>query len=130
MELKLDFNEWSSFQQKTNNGEYQMANMLWSTDYDDPMSMMGLFTTGNMSIPTFWSNEEFDSLIEQASTEMDEQKRVDLYYQAEKILFEEGCVICPLVNDQWHKFNYTYVKGLSKFYTSTSGLKNVYISGR
>ncbi|MDO5337966.1 MAG: peptide ABC transporter substrate-binding protein [Eubacteriales bacterium] len=130
VELKLDFNEWSSFQQKTNNGEYQMANMLWSTDYDDPMSMMGLFTTGNMSIPTFWSNEEFDSLIEQASTEMDEQKRVDLYYQAEKILFEEGCVICPLVNDQWHKFNYTYVKGLSKFYTSTSGLKNVYISGR
>lgn len=129
--IELNFNEWSTFQQKTNSGDYQMGNMLWSTDYDDPMSMISLFTTANSgNIPTNWSNEKFDSLIEQASREMDENKRVELYSQAEQVLFEEGCNICPLINDQKHSFNYSYVKNLNKLETTTSGLKYVYIEGR
>lgn len=129
--IELDFNEWSTFQQKTNSGEYQMANMTWSTDYDDPMSMISLFTTENSSnIPTGWSNEEFDALIDQAGKEMDEAKRVDLYSQAEQILFNEGCNICPLVNEMQHIFRYSYVKNVDEKFTSTSGLKYVYIEGR
>ena len=90
--IELDFNEWSTFQQKTNSGDFQMANMVWTTDYDDPMSMISLFTTENSgNIPTNWSNATFDDLIAQASREMDESKRVDLYAQAETVLFEEGC---------------------------------------
>lgn len=129
--IELDFNEWSAFQQKTNSGEYQMGNMIWGTDYDDPMSMISLFTTENSSnIPTGWSNEDFDSLIAQAGKEMDEAKRVELYHQAEEILFNEGCNICPLVNEMEHSFHYNYVKNLNKKFTSTSGLKYVYIEGR
>lgn len=129
--IELDFNEWPAFQQKTNNGEYQMANMTWSTDYDDPMSMISLFTTANSSnIPTGWSNEAFDALIDQAGKEMDEAARVELYRQAEEILFTEGYNICPLVNEEQHAFNYSYVKNLNKMYTSSSGLKYVYIEGR
>ena len=81
-----------------NNDEQRKQHiMIWGTDYDDPMSMISLFTTENSSnIPTNWSNEEFDSLIAQAGKEMDEAKRVDLYSQAEQILFNEGCNICPL----------------------------------
>lgn len=129
--IELNFNEWSTFQQKTNSGDYQMGNMLWSTDYDDPMSMISLFTTENSgNIPTRWSNEKFDDLIEQASREMDENKRVELYSQAEQVLFEEGCNICPLINDQKHIFYYSYVKNLNKLETTTSGLKYVSIEGR
>lgn len=126
--IELDFNEWSTFQQKTNGGEYQMANMVWTTDYDDPMSMISLFTTENAgNIPTNWSNEKFDELIAQASREMDETKRVELYGQAEQVLFEEGCNICPLVNERKISFHYDYVKNLNERETSTSGLKYVYI---
>lgn len=129
--IELNFNEWSTFQQKTNSGDYQMGNMLWSTDYDDPMSMISLFTTENSgNIPTRWSNEKFDDLIEQASREMDENKRVELYSQAEQVLFEEGCNVCPLINDQKHIFYYSYVKNLNKLETTTSGLKYVSIEGR
>ena len=126
--IELDFNEWSTFQQKTNGGEYQMANMVWTTDYDDPMSMISLFTTENAgNIPTNWSNEKFDELIAQASREMDETKRVEIYGQAEQVLFEEGCNICPLVNERKISFHYDYVKNLNERETSTSGLKYVYI---
>ncbi len=129
--IELDFNEWSTFQQKTNNGEFQMANMVWTTDYDDPMSMISLFTTENSgNIPTGWSNEKFDDLIAQASREMDENKRVDLYAQAETVLFEEGCNICPLVNERKIVFNYDYVKNLNQRETTTTGLKYVYIEGK
>ncbi len=129
--IELDFNEWSTFQQKTNNGEFQMANMVWTTDYDDPMSMISLFTTENAgNIPTGWSNEKFDDLIAQASREMDEDKRVDLYAQAETVLFEEGCNICPLVNERKIVFNYDYVKNLNQRETTTTGLKYVYIEGK
>lgn len=129
--IELNFNEWSAFQQKTNSGDYQMANMLWSTDYDDPMSMISLFTTENSgNIPTGWSNEKFDNLIAKASREMDEDKRVELYSEAEHVLFEEGCNICPLINDQKHTFYYDYVKNLNKLSTTTSGLKYVYTEGR
>ena len=105
-----------------------MANMVWTTDYDDPMSMISLFTTENAgNIPTNWSNEKFDELIAQASREMDETKRVELYGQAEQVLFEEGCNICPLVNERKISFHYDYVKNLNERETSTSGLKYVYI---
>jgi len=61
---------------------------------------------------------------------MDEKTRVDLYHQAEEVLFNEGCNICPLVNEMEHSFHYNYVKNLNKKFTSTSGLKYVYIEGR
>lgn len=129
--IELDFNEWSTFQQKTNSGDFQMANMVWTTDYDDPMSMISLFTTENSgNIPTNWSNENFDGLIAQASREMDESKRVDLYAQAETVLFEEGCNICPLVNERKIAFHYAYAKNLNERETTTTGFKYVYIEGK
>ncbi|MCI8783853.1 peptide ABC transporter substrate-binding protein [Lachnospiraceae bacterium 48-21] len=129
--IELDFNEWSTFQQKTNSGDFQMANMVWTTDYDDPMSMISLFTTENSgNIPTNWSNATFDDLIAQASREMDESKRVDLYAQAETVLFEEGCNICPLVNERKIAFHYDYAKNLNERETTTTGFKYVYIEGK
>ena len=128
--IELDFNEWGTFQQKTNNGEFQMANMIWSIDYNDPMAMLEVLKTGANSIPTFWENETYDSLVNQAGKEMDEAKRVALYAEAEKVLFDEGCMICPLVNEGAHQFYYGYVKNLNTMPSTTSGLKYIYTSGR
>ena len=35
VKVELDFNEWGTFQSKTNNGEFQIAMMTWSIDYDE-----------------------------------------------------------------------------------------------
>ena len=104
--------------------------MVWGIDYNDPIAMLSLMKSTSKSIPTFWENAEYDALIDQASVEMDEQKRVELYQQAEKILFEKGCALCPVVNESSHSFTYEYVKNTSKLPFTTMGSKKLYISGR
>ena len=82
--IELEQNEWGTFQSKTNSGDYQMGYMSWTIDYNDPISMLEIMKSDAGSIPTFWQNEEYDSLINQASKEMDESARTELYKQAEE----------------------------------------------
>ena len=130
VKVELDFNEWGTFQSKTNNGEFQIAMMTWSIDYDDPMAMMEVFAGGSNMVPVFWQNEQYDSLVAQARKEMDEKTRVDLYKQAENILLADECVISPNVNECTHSYYYQYVKNYNKLASSTSGLKYVDTSAR
>ena len=130
VKVELDFNEWGTFQSKTNNGEFQIAMMTWSIDYDDPMAMMEVFAGGSNMVPVFWQNDQYDSLVAQARKEMDEKTRVDLYKQAENILLADECVISPNVNECTHSYYYQYVKNYNKLASSTSGLKYVDTSAR
>lgn len=128
--VELDFNEWGTFQSKTNNGEFQMGMMTWTIDYDDPMAMLEVFAGGSNMVPVFWQNDEYDSLLAQARTEMDEATRVDLYSQAEKILLADDCVLAPNVNECTHEYYYSYVKNYNTKATTTSGFKYVDTSER
>lgn len=128
--IELDSNEWGTFQSKTNSGDYQMAYMSWTIDYNDPDGMLSLMTSDSNAIPTFWSNEEYDEIMAQASVEMDDAKRLELFQQAEKILFESGGPLAPVVNEGVHGFYYNYVHNLGKTPFNTMGLKKIYISGR
>lgn len=128
--IELDSNEWGTFQSKTNSGDYQMAYMSWTIDYNDPDGMLSLMTSDSSAIPTFWANEEYDELIAQASVEMDDTKRIELFQQAEKILFEAGGPLAPVVNEGVHGFYYNYVHNVAKTPFNTMGLKKIYISGR
>lgn len=127
--IELEQNEWGTFQSKINSGDYQMGYMSWTIDYNDPISMLEIMKSDAGSIPTFWANDEYDSLIEQASKEMDESKRTELYNQAEQILLEE-CPVCPVTNEVYHGFVYSYVKNVATTPFSTMGMKKVYTSGR
>ena len=114
VKVALDFNEWGTFQSKTNNGEFQIAMMTWTIDYDDPMAMMEVFAGGSNMVPVFWQNEQYDSLVA----------------QAENILLADDCVISPNVNECTHSYYYQYVKNYNKLASSTSGLKYVDTSAR
>lgn len=127
--IELEQNEWGTFQSKTNSGDYQMGYMSWTIDYNDPISMLEIMKSDAGSIPTFWQNEEYDSLINQASKEMDESARTELYKQAEEILLEE-CPVCPVTNEVYHGFVYSYVKNVATTPFNTMGMKKVYTSGR
>ena len=129
VKIELEQNEWGTFQSKINSGDYQMGYMSWTIDYNDPISMLEIMKSDAGSIPTFWVNEEYDKLITQASKEMDEAKRTELYKQAEQILLEE-CPVCPVTNEVYHGFVYSYVKNISTSPFNTMGMKKVYTSGR
>jgi len=45
---------------------------------------------------TNWCNERFDELLLQARAELDEEKRREMYFEAQEILYEDGGLSCPM----------------------------------
>ena len=129
VDVVLDFNEWGTFSSKVNTGDYQMGYMQWGIDYNDPYSMLAVMLSDSGNINTGWVNEEYDALVKQASSEMDEAKRVELYRQAEEILFQDG-PLCPVVYLASNTFRYDYIKNSNTMPFTTTGLKYAYVSGR
>ncbi len=127
--VTLDFNEWGTFSNKVNTGDFQMGYMQWGIDYNDPYSMLAVMLSNSGNVNTGWVNEEYDALIQQASTEMDDAKRVELYKQAEQILFEDG-PLCPVVYMAANTFRYDYIKNSNTMPFTSTGLKYAYVSGR
>jgi peptide/nickel transport system substrate-binding protein len=73
------------------NGKYQGVYLSWSLDLDP--DLYSLFHS-SQKYPAgqnfvFYSNKEADRLIEQARTEMDEQKRNELYRQLHAVIAED-----------------------------------------
>jgi peptide/nickel transport system substrate-binding protein len=53
------------------------------------------YQTGGDYNESHWSDPDFDELTQQIDTEMDREKRVDLYKQAQELMIERGPVIVP-----------------------------------
>lgn len=70
-----------------------MNYLIWHADYLDPDNFLyPIFHSkhiDNLGSKSGWRNEHFDSLIENAQYVHDVEKRKQLYYDAEEILFEE-----------------------------------------
>ncbi len=127
--LKINFAEWAIFYENVQNGNYQMAYMSWGAYYNDPYDVLSIFKSELDQVETGWANAEFDRLIDEANVEMDEQKRLENYMAAEKILLEEA-VACPLLTSTVHSFYKNYVYGYSSLGFSTNGYKDMYTVGR
>lgn len=82
-------------------GDFQVGRAGWLLDYSDPSNTLDLLKTGVDQAGTMnwgnnygrYSNEEFDNLMTQASTELDLAARGELLAQAEKIAMDEFAAI-------------------------------------
>lgn len=128
--LEIEFNEWPTFSDKVTKGEYQIGYMSWGQDYNDPMDMLTVGSAKSGSVANNWENPKYEELLVQARKEMDAQKRLDLYAEAEKILIYEDGVFCPIVNEKVNNFRYDYLKNMTSTPFETVGYKYLYTSGR
>lgn len=71
----------------------------WVGDFNDPMTFLDLYTSENPQNHSGYNNPEYDKLIENASIQIDLDKRAVLLAQAEAMLLEDLPIV-PL---------YTYV---------------------
>ncbi len=94
--------------------QYDFYSMGWNGDYNDPMTFLELWTTGNgyAKFMGGYTNPEYDDLVFSAISSQDQQERLDLYAQAEEMLLNDGAVI-PLVYPTKEIFYQSYVSGLS-----------------
>ena len=76
--VEVSSNEWSIFYDDVQKGNYQVAAMGWSADYVNPMSFLPLCKTGDSSNNLFYSNADYDALVEQVKAENDPAKAAEL----------------------------------------------------
>jgi oligopeptide transport system substrate-binding protein len=72
----------------------QMFSGGWCADYPDPENFAdALFHTGAQQNESHYSNPQVDALLEQARTERDVTKRLQLYQQAEQMIVDDAAVL-------------------------------------
>ncbi|MFR1708603.1 MAG: peptide ABC transporter substrate-binding protein [Clostridium sp.] len=91
--VELKNEEWAVFQDTRNNFQYSIARHGWIADYNDPMTFLDMWTTGNGQNNSGYSNKEYDKLISAAKVELDDAKRTELLHKAEDILMDESPII-------------------------------------
>ncbi|MFP7479683.1 peptide ABC transporter substrate-binding protein [Terribacillus saccharophilus] len=87
-------------------GDFDIQVSGWGPDYIDPYTFMNLFVTDGENNRMAYSSEEYDSLVEQASTDnaTNPEARWQNFLDAEKVLLEDAA-IAPL-----YQAGYSYLQ--------------------
>lgn len=89
VDIKLANQEWKTYLDTTDQGNFQMARMGWIGVLLDPAVILDYFLGDSPNNRTEWRNEKYDSLMDQAKAEQDPAKHFDLLRQAEDVLMDE-----------------------------------------
>ena len=100
VEVGLLNQEWKVFLNSVHTGEYALARAGWIGDYPDPNTFLDMWVQNGGNNETFWSDPEYDRLIDLAAATLDPQARYGHFREAEKILLDK-LPILPI---------YTYTK--------------------
>jgi ABC-type oligopeptide transport system substrate-binding subunit/class 3 adenylate cyclase len=106
--------DWGRFLDPLDRGTPCIWLMGWAADYPDPDSFL---RAAQWRVRTRWQNEAFDRLVEGARRVMEQEERMRMYRQADRILVEQSPIL-PL----WHGRRQLLVKPWVRNYP-TSALK-------
>ncbi len=79
--------------EKADPKEFDISRAGWLGDYEDPMTFLDMYVTGGSQNDVSYSNPEYDKLIEEAKSTLDQKVRMDNMKKAEKILLEDAAII-------------------------------------
>jgi len=114
VEVSIAQSEAASFFDDLDRGRLQMFDIGWIMDYPDPEDVIDLlFYSRSRQNNTGYSNPQVDALIEQARTEQDVTKRLQLYQEAEQLIIQDAPWV-PLYFGRSHIVVKPYVKGLEQ----------------
>jgi oligopeptide transport system substrate-binding protein len=94
--VSLSKQEQKSWLSSMRDLSYQMCRSSWVGDYNDPMTFLEMFTTGNGNNRTGWASKTYDASIQAAAKEPDVAKRQVIMQAAESELVNEQCAILPV----------------------------------
>ncbi len=99
---------------------------LWSADYMDPFTFLGLFSTPDGSNGSGWYDLKYVDMLNEANRMLDQKQRYDLLAKAEKFMLENQPVI-PIETFAVNWLKKPYVKGMYPNAGSLYAWKFVYI---
>ena len=92
VEVEIQQVEWATYLQDLNQSRFQAyAGLGWQADYPDPQDFLDvLFHTESSLNHGHYSNEAVDAILEEARIEVDVNRRVELYHEAEKMIVQDA----------------------------------------
>lgn len=113
VEVEIQQVEWATYLQDLNRRRFQaFAGLGWEADYPDPQDFLDVLFYSDSSINHGgYSNPEVDRILEQARTEQDIQKRIELYHQAEQLIISDAAWVPLWFVGESHVLIKPYVKG-------------------
>lgn len=84
--------------ERMQDGDFELGLTRWGPDYADPMTYLDMWTTGSSNNYGFWSNADYDAIIQSAKNgelALDLEARWEALKQAEAIVMDEA-VIFPV----------------------------------
>ncbi|MEG2411648.1 MAG: peptide ABC transporter substrate-binding protein [Clostridium sp.] len=128
--MAIDFTEWAIFLQRTDDMDYELASMSVTADYNDPMTYFDMFMSTAPVVKTGWKNTKFDDIVEQAGKTVDQNKRKELFKEAEKIFIYDDAVVSPTAWGFKNTYVHNYVKNYMAPTFGSVDLKYTYTQGR
>lgn len=77
-------------------GDFDIVYAGWAPDYNDAMTYLDMFMTGNGNNYGKYENPEYDELLKQAQSEQDAEKRQQLMAQAEELVTKTDAAVYPV----------------------------------
>jgi len=111
----IDQTEWATFLVEISRPDnpYQMYSLGWIADYPDAQNFLDvLFHSESLDNHMGYSSPEVDELLEEARTEQDRDRRMELYRQAEQMILEDAPWV-PLHYDVEYWLTKPHVKGMT-----------------
>ena len=95
VEVEIQQVEWATYLQDLNANRFQaFGGSGWQADYPDPQDFLDiLFHTDSKQNHFSYSNPELDAILEQARTEPDVERRVEMYHQAEDLIVQDAPIL-------------------------------------
>lgn len=82
--------------QRMDEGQFQTVFAGWGPDYNDPMTYLDLFETGNGNNYGKYNNADYDKMLDDARNEADLSKRFEILKNLEKKAVVDDAVIGPI----------------------------------
>lgn len=98
IDVDIENMEWKVYLDAQSNLNYDISRSGWIGDFMDPITFLGMWTTGNGNNDTGWSNARYDELIRKAQAASNEREHYDYLLEAENILLEE----LPMIPLYWY----------------------------
>ncbi len=94
-------------------GDYALAGPTgWTADYPDQQDFFDIFRSSDGNNAARWRNPRYDALVKLADTEINDEKRDQLYGQAHQLLEQESPVMFVAQRDDWSLVK-PYVRGVT-----------------
>jgi oligopeptide transport system substrate-binding protein len=89
IDLKVESMPFKSRLERMSNKDFSIVFAGWGPDYNDPMTFLDMFETGNGNNHTSYSSAAYDELLAKVRTELDKTTRFGYLKDLEKLLMED-----------------------------------------